>query len=44
MGGTIDGRQGDDFLLALLFIISDDQIGELRSKLDVPVTATFRAE
>jgi adenosylmethionine-8-amino-7-oxononanoate aminotransferase len=34
MGGTIDGKEGDHVLLAPPFIISDDQIDELISKLD----------
>ena len=34
MGGTIDGQRGDHVLLAPPFIISDDQIDEVVSKLD----------
>ena len=33
MGGTIDGRRGDNVLIAPPFIISDDQIGEMYDKL-----------
>ncbi|MFD1160320.1 aspartate aminotransferase family protein [Roseovarius aestuarii] len=35
MGGTIDGKQGDHILLAPPFILSDAQIDELVSKLDI---------
>lgn len=35
MGGTIDGKEGDHVLLAPPFIISDAQIDELVSKLDI---------
>ena len=34
MGGTIDGKHGDHVLLAPPFIIEDNQIDELISKLD----------
>ena len=34
MGGTIDGKQGDHVLLAPPFIINDNHIDELISKLD----------
>ena len=35
MGGTIDGKQGDHILLAPPFIVTDQQIDELVSKLDI---------
>ncbi|MEO3414608.1 aspartate aminotransferase family protein [Roseovarius sp. CAU 1744] len=35
MGGTIDGKQGDHILLAPPFIVTDAQIDELVSKLDI---------
>ena len=41
MLGTRDGREGDHVLLAPLFIISDDQIGELVDKLDRTLTQTL---
>ena len=34
MGGTIDGRQGDHVLLAPPFILTEDQVDELVTKLD----------
>ena len=37
MGGTIDGRNGDHVLLAPPFIIDDDQIDELVSKLSTAI-------
>lgn len=37
MSGTIDGKNGDHILLAPPFIMSDDQIGELVSKLKTAV-------
>lgn len=39
MGGTIDGVRGDHVLLAPPFIIEDDQIDELVSKLDTAISA-----
>ena len=35
MGGTIDGKKGDHVLLAPPFIVTDAQIDELVSKLDI---------
>jgi adenosylmethionine-8-amino-7-oxononanoate aminotransferase len=35
MGGTIDGKQGDHILLAPPFIVTDAQIDELASKLNL---------
>ncbi len=35
MGGTIDGKRGDHILLAPPFIVTDAQIDELVSKLDI---------
>ncbi|WP_306114346.1 MULTISPECIES: aspartate aminotransferase family protein [unclassified Roseovarius] len=37
MGGTIDGKQGDHILLAPPFIVTDAQIDELVSKLDIAI-------
>ena len=41
MGGTIDGKQGDHILLAPPFIITDAQIDELVSKLDIAFQAAL---
>lgn len=41
MGGTIDGKNGDHVLLAPPFIIKDDHIEEIVSKLDVALEATL---
>ncbi len=41
MGGTIDGKLGDHILLAPPFIISDAQIDELVSKLDIAFQAVL---
>ena len=41
MGGTIDGKQGDHILLAPPFIITDAQIDELVSKLDIAFQAVL---
>lgn len=43
MAGTIDGRRGDHVLLAPPFIITDDQIGELVTKLSAAVDAAIAA-
>ena len=40
-GGTVDGRAGDHILLAPPFIISDDQIDELTTKLTRAVNAAL---
>ena len=37
MGGTIDGKRGDHILLAPPFIVTDAQIDELVSKLDIAI-------
>ncbi len=42
MSGTIDGRTGDHVLLAPAFIISDDQIDELVTKLSGAVEAALK--
>lgn len=41
MGGTIDGRRGDHVLLAPPFIITDAQVDEIVSKLDVALTTAL---
>ncbi|GAA3869226.1 aspartate aminotransferase family protein [Celeribacter arenosi] len=41
MSGTIDGQHGDHVLLAPPFIITDDQIGELVSKLSASLDAVL---
>ena len=41
MSGTIDGQSGDHVLLAPPFIISDDQIDELVTKLSGAVQAAL---
>ena len=41
MGGTIDGQRGDHVLLAPPFIISDNQIDEVVSKLDRAIETTL---
>ncbi len=41
MGGTIDGVRGDHVLLAPPFIIGDNQIDELVSKLDTALNSVF---
>lgn len=41
MSGTIDGQHGDHVLLAPPFIISDEQIGELVSKLECAFKAVL---
>ncbi len=41
MGGTIDGQNGDHVLLAPPFIISDDHIEEIVSKLDTALQVTL---
>ncbi len=40
-GGTVDGRAGDHILLAPPFIISDDQIDELTTKLTRAINAAL---
>jgi len=40
-GGTVDGRSGDHILLAPPFIITDDQIDELVTKLTRAITAAL---
>jgi len=40
-GGTVDGRSGDHILLAPPFIISDDQIDELVTKLTRAISAAL---
>ncbi len=42
-GGTVDGRSGDHILLAPPFIISDDQIDELVTKLYTGITHALAA-
>jgi adenosylmethionine-8-amino-7-oxononanoate aminotransferase len=42
MSGTIDGKNGDHVLLAPPFIISDDQIDELVSKLSGAIETVLR--
>ena len=37
MGGTIDGRNGDHILLAPPFILNDDHIDEIVSKLHIAI-------
>ena len=41
-GGTIDGKQGDHVLLAPPFIIDDNHIDEILSKLDTAVKAVLK--
>ena len=41
MGGTIDGKSGDHVLIAPPFIISDDQIDELGSKLELVISSAL---
>ena len=41
MGGTIDGKKGDHVLLAPPFIITDDHIDEIVSKLDTALQVTL---
>ena len=41
MGGTIDGQNGDHVLLAPPFIISDDHVEEIISKLDTALQVTL---
>ena len=43
MSGTIDGQNGDHVLLAPPFIISDDQIGELVSKLSGAIDTALQS-
>ena len=43
MGGTIDGQRGDHVLLAPPFIITDDQIDELVSKLSGAIEKALAA-
>ena len=43
MSGTIDGQNGDHVLLAPPFIISDDQIDELVSKLSVAIDTVLQS-
>jgi adenosylmethionine-8-amino-7-oxononanoate aminotransferase len=43
MSGTIDGKSGDHILLAPPFIIGDDQIGELVSKLSGAIETALKA-
>jgi len=42
MGGTLDGQQGDHVLLAPPFIIDNEHIDEIVSKLDTALKATLR--
>ena len=42
MGGTIDGQQGDHVLLAPPFIIDNDHIEEIVTKLDTALKSTLR--
>ena len=42
MGGTIDGQRGDHVLLAPPFIITDEQIDELVSKLSLAVKTALK--
>lgn len=44
MGGTIDGRNGDHVLLAPPFIISDDHIDEMVTKLDIALKETLKGQ
>ena len=41
-GGTIDGKQGDHVLLAPPFIIDDNHIDEILSKLNTAVQAVLK--
>ena len=41
MGGTIDGRRGDHVLLAPPFIMTDDQVDEVVSKLAIAIEASI---
>lgn len=41
MGGTVDGQRGDHILLAPPFILSDDQVEELATKLASAVQTTL---
>jgi adenosylmethionine-8-amino-7-oxononanoate aminotransferase len=43
MGGTIDGRRGDHILLAPPFIIAEDQIDELTTKLGTALDRALAA-
>ena len=43
MGGTIDGKHGDHVLLAPPFIMEDDQIDEVVSKLSQAIDAALKA-
>lgn len=43
MGGTIDGQQGDHVLLAPPFIIDNDHIEEIVTKLDQALKSTLRS-
>ena len=42
MGGTIDGQQGDHVLLAPPFIIENEHIDEIVSKIDTALKSTLR--
>lgn len=42
MGGTIDGKQGDHVLLAPPFIINDNHIDEIVSKLDIAIQQVLK--
>jgi adenosylmethionine-8-amino-7-oxononanoate aminotransferase len=41
MGGTIDGRRGDHVLLAPPFIIDDNHVEEIVSKLDTALETSI---
>jgi adenosylmethionine-8-amino-7-oxononanoate aminotransferase len=43
MGGTIDGKSGDHLLLAPPFIIDDQHIDEIITKLSTAFAATLPA-